>query len=482
MSAASPGDVDGWIGRQYALSARHMLRAVSAVELLKERRGFGRLIRPARGSILASPAIAAYDPDPDYFFHWLRDSAIVVDALRRLIESGALDQRAGLAHFSDFLAFSLSLCRLDGADFLASAGEYRAKVEPHFTQFLRPRDELLAIRGDDALGEPRFDPDGSLDILKWSRPQHDGPALRVIVVLRFLDSPIGLGAGAEADAGDLLRRDLSFTLARRRRPSFDIWEEELGRHYYTQLVQSEALRLGGRWLERRDDAKAAADCLEAAAEIEANLDDFWDDSRRIMRSRLEDESPEAKAKELDIAAILAAIHAGRESGPHSPADLRLAATLEKLEQLFARSYAINARPPGAIAPAMGRYADDRYYSGGAYFFSTLGAAEFCFRAALAAARDECDPSPWVRLPGADGERLDARLLRRGEAFLATAAAHAAEDGDLSEQFDQTDGAQTSAKTLAWSHAAFISACDCRAEALRALRETGPADAASPARR
>jgi len=32
--------------------------------------------------------------------------------------------------------------------------------------------------------------------------------------------------------------------------------------------------------------------------------------------------------------------------------------------------------------AMGRYAGDVYYSGGAYYFSTLAAAEFCFRAAL----------------------------------------------------------------------------------------------------
>jgi len=40
-------------------------------------------------------------------------------------------------------------------------------------------------------------------------------------------------------------------------------------------------------------------------------------------------------------------------------------------------------------------------------------------------------------------------------------------GELSEQFDQVTGAQTSAKTLAWSHAAFITAFACRGVALRA---------------
>ena len=56
-----------WMNRQYALSAAAMLRAVSATDLVKERRGFGQTINPA-WSVLASPEIASYDPDPDYFF------------------------------------------------------------------------------------------------------------------------------------------------------------------------------------------------------------------------------------------------------------------------------------------------------------------------------------------------------------------------------------------------------------------------------
>jgi glucoamylase len=35
-------------------------------------------------------------------------------------------------------------------------------------------------------------------------------------------------------------------------------------------------------------------------------------------------------------------------------------------------------------------------------------------------------------------------------------AHTPASGDLSEQFDQRSGAQTSARHLAWSYAAFIS--------------------------
>jgi glucoamylase len=94
---------------------------------------------------------------------------------------------------------------------------------------------------------------------------------------------------------------------------------------------------------------------------------------------------------------------------------------------------------------MGRYEGDTYYSGGAYYFSTLAAAEFCYRAA-----------------GAAEDRSDALALReRGDGFLRTVQRFTPEDGALSEQFDQATGAQTSARHLAWSYAAFISSITAR---------------------
>ena len=116
------------------------------------------VVRPAKGSILASPVLAAYDPDPDYFFHWLRDSAVVIDALRRLVESGGVDAQEGIAIFRDFLAFSLTLSSLDGRAFLEKAGDYRAKVEPHFLQFLRPEAEILRNRRGQCAGRAALRP------------------------------------------------------------------------------------------------------------------------------------------------------------------------------------------------------------------------------------------------------------------------------------------------------------------------------------
>src|SRR5580693_2271453 len=105
--------LDRWIERQYRHSAVAMMRSVSAVGIVKTRPGFAQTVRPRKGSIVASPVLGAYDPEPDYFFHWYRDSAVVVDALRLLFEHGSIG-RVALVHLADFVHFSLSLRALDG--------------------------------------------------------------------------------------------------------------------------------------------------------------------------------------------------------------------------------------------------------------------------------------------------------------------------------------------------------------------------------
>ena len=117
--------------------------------------------------------------------------------------------------------------------------------------------------------------------------------------------------------------------------------------------------------------------------------------------------------------------------------------------------------PANRGPAMGRYAGDRYFSGGAYYFSTLGAAEFYYSlaGAVAAGADllvTADNEAFLSRLGigddilalSPREVLNRRfeaLLRRGDQFMATVAAYTPVSGELSEQFDQATGAQTSAK-------------------------------------
>ena len=425
--------LDLWVDRQYAHAASAMLMSVSPIDIVKTRPGFGQTLLPKKGAIVASIVLGAYDPDPDYFFHWYRDSAVVIDALRLLFEQGSIGKVA-LAHLADFVHFSLSLRALDGRALVASPS-WRTNVAEEFEKFLRTDAELASVHGEAVAADTRVNPDGTLDISSWGRPQNDGPALRALCLLRWARC-IRFDPDLNAATSQLLHADLAFARQRWREPCFDIWEEEKGLHYYTLCVAAAALEQGAVWLAEQGDHQEALASGSEAQDIRRALDGYWLADRGYYRSRVL-VAGASTSKELDIAVILAALHASGSGVTHSVHDVRMHATLERLEELFDAQYPINRDRTAARGPAMGRYAGDTYYSGGAYYFSTLAAGEFCFRAAVGAS----DPQTFIK---------------RGNAFLETVRAFTPPSGDMSEQFDQRTGIQTSAKQLAWSYAAFIS--------------------------
>jgi glucoamylase len=295
------------------------------------------------------------------------------------------------------------------------------------------------------LGEVRYNPDGSLDILKWSRPQHDGPALRALVAMRFWKGQ-SLSAGEAEPFAQLIQGDLAYTAHHAGEVCYDIWEEEAAQHYYTCLVQCAALQQGALWAKQQGRDDEAAAYSARAQDLATQLDSFWSPWKQIYRSRLLPSGMES-AKDLDFSVILGVLHAALETGLHSVEDEGVSLTMEQLEALFADEYAINREVRHHGGTAFGRYKGDCYYSGGAYFFSTFGAAEYYYRRAMAT-------------PG-----LSQTFLSKGDAILAHVREFIPPSGDLSEQFDQTTGKPTSARDLAWSYASFLTARYARQQAL-----------------
>jgi glucoamylase len=471
-----------WILAEARFATTTMLRAISATALVMERPGFGQRVVPRPGSVLASPVTAHYDPDPDYFFHWFRDAAIVIDALRVALAAGYAD-RSALIRFREFVQFSLSLHSLDGREFLRH-GDFRARVQPDFLQYVRSDSEIAALSGAAVQADVRVNADGTLDFIRWSRPQTDGPALRCLALLRWLRQfpDLHQDPTLRSALSEVVSADLAFTLAYVREPCSDVWEEESGLHYYTQLVQAEALTRGAEWLEDTGQPARARASRITAEETLARLEGLWNSAAGFYRSRT---SPDSR-RALDITVAVAVLHAGRAAGRHSVLDPRAQATLTALEELFEAEYAINRERPPGRGPAMGRYGNDRYYSGGAWFLATLAAAEFYFTLAQAlrsGARMPVTPENLrfrQRLgavaPGADAETWAQLAIKRGDSIMRTVQAFTPESGELSEQFDQSTGAQTSAKHLSWSYAAFITAAASRALAEASIRAAGLATA------
>jgi glucoamylase len=459
--------LDGSIKQEARFAASAMLRAISATDLVKERPGFGQRIVPRPGSVVASPVLAAYDPDPDYFFHWFRDAAIVIDALR-VAQAEGLDQGLAPERLRELLEFRRALRNLDGRALLRE-GRFRDKVQRSFLQYVRPDEEIAAVHGDAALAEARVNPDGTLDFTRWARPQNDGPALEALALMRWRNAARGLDKSVHAAMTELVLVDLDFIRRRAGAPSFDIWEEESGYHYYTQLAQAEALARGAEWLAESGDASRAAACRAVAAELASSLDDYWSAGHGYYESRT-GVAGGASGKALDISVILGVLHSGRANGAHSVLDPKAQATLAALEDLFDAEYPINRERPSERGPALGRNAGDAYFGGNPWYLATLAAAEFYFRLAEAvhSGADLAATSENARFRQRLGDADPAAAaFERGEMFMRTVRAYTPAGGDLSEQFDRSTGAQISAKKLAWSYAAFIAAAASRRRAVPA---------------
>jgi len=206
--------IESWIKAQAQKSAQLMTGGISATHLRKERAVFGQVVTPARGSVLASPVPASWDPDPDYFFHWPRDAAHVMHALSVLSEraQGAAERRKWNRHFEDIVIFSAAAMKGNGDAPAAAFAKRAAKTPAEFRQYLRTPDELKAVTGDAVRGEPRLNPDGSISILKWAGPQYDGAAERANTCIYQHHVLKAQKIAPPAAMVDLIRADLDFTI------------------------------------------------------------------------------------------------------------------------------------------------------------------------------------------------------------------------------------------------------------------------------
>ena len=154
-------------------------------------------------------------------------------------------------------------------------------------------------------------------------------------------------------------------------------------------------------------------------------------------------------------------------------DPKAQATLTALEDLFDAEYPINRERPADRGPAMGRYANDAYLrrqplvSGDARRGRVLFQTGDCAAIRRTVARKRTRMRVFGNAWAAKTQRTAA--FERGDMFMRTVQAYTPPSGDLSEQFDRATGAQTSAKHLAWSYAAFITAAASRRRAAQAIR-------------
>ncbi len=164
-----------------------------------------------------------------------------------------------------------------------------------------------------------------------------------------------------------------------------------------------------------------------------------------------------------------------------PTDERILATAHVTEQAFRPLYRINttvarAADGTALAPAIGRYPEDRYdgignSEGHPWVLLSAAFAELYYRAAQgftangeihitavnAAFFNALKLQPALNPGDRRFPALIAALNAKGDSHLRRLQAHTPVNGALSEQFSRYDGYMRGAADLTWSYAGFLTA-------------------------
>lgn len=425
----------------------------------------------ARGSVIAAPSRS----HPDYYFHWVRDAALVVESLMDVytdprFRNSALKKQIR-AFFLDHLQFN-------------------SKIQVSSQSFK-------------GLGEPKFLVTGFPFTGPWGRPQNDGPALRASFHARLLtvaiqekwpelNTLVPLIYAPKIPADTLMKRDLEYVAHHWKEPNFDLWEEVLGLHFYTLLSQKKSMLMGAAVANAYKDGGAAQFYTTQATQISQTLENFWSQNKGYIEAT-KSVSRGRNKSQLDSAVILGVLHSEIENAAYSVSDARVIATFLRMKATFDSIYTINRNKQ--LGTAIGRYPEDTYdgYNtnsrGNPWVLSTAGAGEYLYRLILHHAKTkrigihQANRNYFAELSGDTSLKIGQvltpvdrtfsliikGLFQEADSYLARVLFHKNADGSLSEQINRESGFLQGAPNLTWSHASVITAKLRRDQVISAAR-------------
>ncbi|MEZ4872710.1 MAG: glycoside hydrolase family 15 protein [Bdellovibrionales bacterium] len=260
-----------WMEKQYTTSINNLFKNMSPDGT-----------RP--GAVIASPS----RQNPDYWFHWVRDAALVMEVVSRLDQSTKVPK------------------------------SIKAEIPMTFRNFVDFTHINQTLYSPVGLGEPKYYVDGRPYDGPWGRPQNDGPALRSLTLTRFAQKLLNEGElhyvrrhlyNSDLPANTVIKRDLEYVSHHWREASFDLWEEVKGQHFYTKLVQRSALLEGADIAERLNDTGAAQFYRAQARGLDQSLKNHLETGRPYIVENLRRvEGIWYKHSGLDTATVLAYLH------------------------------------------------------------------------------------------------------------------------------------------------------------------------------
>ncbi|RSL98563.1 hypothetical protein BHE90_002080 [Fusarium euwallaceae] len=400
------------------------------------------------GIVIASPDTQ----DPDYFYTWTRDAALV---FKYIVDRFVHQYDAGLQkRIQEYIA---SQAKLQGVS--------------------NPSGSLSDGSG---LGEAKFYVNLSPYTGGWGRPQRDGPALRATAMITYANWLIANGYTSTANdiVWPVIRNDLSYVAQYWTQTGFDLWEEVRGSSFFTTAAQYRALVEGSALAKAL--GKSGDTYSNIAPQTLCFLQTYWVSNGRYVDSNINVNDGRTGK---DANSILASIHnfdpsIGCDAATFQPCSDKALANHKSVTDTF-RSYNINNGIAQGTAVAIGRYIEDVYYNGNPWYLTTLAAAEQLYDAvyvwkqkgsisvtdtSLSFFKDlvsSVSTGTYASDSTTFKQIVDA-VTSYADGYVSIVAKYVGPNGALAEQFSKNDGKPMSADDLTWSYAAFLSATERRA--------------------
>ncbi|KAI1139661.1 carbohydrate-binding module family 20 protein [Hypoxylon sp. FL0543] len=401
------------------------------------------------GVVVASPSTS----DPDYFYTWTRDAALVFKAI--------VDR---------------------------FANSYDADLQTEIQNYITAQAKLQTVSNPSGslsdgtgLAEPKYNVDLSAFTGSWGRPQRDGPALRAIALIGYSKWLIANGYNSTASGvvWPIIKNDLAYVAQYWNQTGFDLWEEVSGSSFFTIAAQHRSLVEGAALANTLGVSTTAYDAV--APQILCFLQSFWSASDGYTLANINVNNGRS-AK--DANALLGSIHSfdpalGCDAATFQPCSDRALATHKVVVDSFRDLYSINSGISAGSAVAVGRYPEDTYYNGNPWYLNTLAAAELLYDALYVWQTQGSIEVTSVSLPffqalssgvaagtyTSDSDTyttLYNAVYAYADGFVNIVSQYAASNGSLSEQYDRSSGTPLSARDLTWSYASFLTAAARRA--------------------
>ncbi|KAJ3388767.1 glycoside hydrolase 15 protein [Entophlyctis sp. JEL0112] len=409
------------------------------------------------GIVVAAPQNATAN---NYFYHWIRDSSLVMDTVNDL-----------------YLRKNVS----------------DSSIEQLFFNFQNITYKMQNEGANTGLGEAKFNVDGSDYTGGWCRPQDDGPALRATAFMNFATQYLAVGGSLSVvkamwtGSSGVILPDLNYVISYYTETGgCDLWEEQRGNFFWTYGAQRRSLHLASTFATLIGDTTNAATMKSAAATLDASYSQFYNGSvvQEILSGRV-----------FDSAVNLGAIHHDLGDGVFGSSDSRILASLYQFGVGMISEYTLNTANTTNSAGlplgiAFGRYYGDVYNGasssqGNPWYLCTAAAAEVAYRAAIAYTKAGClsvDSHNIQLFNGAAPAGLGlsvstgtyqansttfnaivAGLETYGDKQIRRVQWHGASGYHLNEQYNRNTGLPQGVTDLTWSYSAMLTAYFAREE-------------------